>query len=167
MKTTARHSKREQRKLDRIVAEYFGVTVKDIHSNSTKRAITDARLTAMYLQKELLNKSHPAIARYYGKKSHGTSLNAHKTISGLIETDVEFKKKVSRCKVAYEVYMPNKIKQRYNLHFLIQQEGIRVSGPEKTIYIPASLQFSIEGILKDRIDRLAKKHNYSLQLTID
>jgi len=167
-RTTAnRHSRREQRRLDRIVCDVFGITLRELHRNTTLRTITDARLTAMYLQKELLRLSHPAIARYFNKKAHATSINAHKTISGLVATDPLFGEKVSKCKQFYQEYTPCRTKQRYNLHYQITQAGIKVSGPEKTIYIPASKQQVLDGILKDRIERLARKHNYSLQLTID
>jgi len=166
-KVTNHHSKRELRQLDRVVSGVFEIKVSQLHSRTTKRAITDARLTAMYLQKELLKLSHPVIARHFNKKSHATSINAYSTVSGLIQTDPEFAKKIARCKVAFSLYSPNKIKQRYNLHFLVSNAGIRVSGPDRTIYIPASMQNALDGILKDRIDRLAKKHHYSLQLTID
>lgn len=166
-KTTIRHSRREQRQLDSIVSGIFEIKVSQLHRKTTKRSITDARLTAMYLQKELLKLSHPVIARHFNKKSHATSINAYSTVSGLIQTDPEFAKKIERCKVAFSVCSPNKTKQRYNLHFLISNAGVRVSGPDKTIYIPASKQNALDGILKERINRLAKKHNYSLQLTID
>jgi hypothetical protein len=166
-KVTNHHSKREQRQLDSVVSEIFEIRVKQLHSKTTKRAITDARLTAMYLQKELLKLSHPVISRHFKKKSHATSINAHSTVMGLIETDAEFQNKVNRCIAAFQEYSTDKIKQRYNLHFLISNAGVRVSGPDKTIYIPASKQNALDGILKERINRLAKKHNYSLQLTID
>jgi hypothetical protein len=121
----------------------------------------------MYLQKELLKLSHPVIARYFNKKAHATSINAHKTISGLVATDPLFGEKVSKCKRYYQEYTPCRTKQRYNLHYLITRNGIKVSGPEKTIYIPASKQLVLEGTLKDRIERLSNNHHYSLQLTID
>ena len=165
--TAIRHFKREQHQLDRIVCDVFGITLRDLHRTTTLRTITDARLTAMYLQKELLKLSHPVIARYFNKKAHATSINAYKTISGLVATDPLFGEKVSMCKRHYQEYTPCRTKQRYNLHYLITQEGIKVSGPEKTIYIPASKQLVLEGTLKDRIERLSNNHHYSLQLTID
>ncbi|MBK6964202.1 MAG: hypothetical protein IPH20_09720, partial [Bacteroidales bacterium] len=131
-------SDRAQRRLDTVISKVFEIKVSDIHSPSTKRAVTDARLTAMYLQKELLKKSYPQIAAYFGKKSHSTCISAHKTITGLLETNTNLRNKVEECKLLYSNYNVCRSKQRYNLHFLIGQEGIRVSGPDKTIYVPAS-----------------------------
>ena len=160
-------SDRSQRRLDTVISRVFGIRVSDIHSPSTKRQVTDARLTAMYLQKELLNKSYPQIAVYFGKKSHSTCISAHRTITGLLETNANLWHKVDECKQLYATYTVSRSKQRYNLHFLIGQQGIRVSGPERTIYVPASQHPDLQGILHKRITSLVKKHYYSLQLTIE
>lgn len=156
----------EQLRLDKVVSEVFNVKVKQFHSYSNKREISEARLTAMYLQKELLRLSFPKIARHFKRKSHSTCLSAHKTVSGLCETDKQFREKVMRCIEHYNSYNVDRSKQRYNLHYLIVKEGFRVSGPEKTIYMPASAYDTLQGILKSRITRLVNNHQYSLQLTI-
>lgn len=166
MKTKHNRSSLAQRRLDRVVCSVFNVTAKQLFSPGKKRPAIDARLTCMYLQKQLLQLSYPAISRHFRKKSHGTSMNAYSTISGLIETDPAFRSKVERCIRLFEEYVPDRTKQRYNLHYLITQDGIRVSGPECTIYMPADKYDSLDGILRERIDRLVRKHNYSLQLTI-
>jgi len=165
--TKSPRSDRSQRRLDTVISRVFGIKVSDFHSPSTKRQVADARLTAMYLQKELLNKSYPQIAAYFGKKSHSTCISAHSTIAGLLETNPALRSKMEECKQLYANYTVSRSKQRYNLHFLICQQGIRVSGPDRTIYIPASQHPSLQGILQQRIIRLVKKHNYSLQLTIE
>ncbi|MBK6348207.1 MAG: hypothetical protein IPN08_15930 [Bacteroidales bacterium] len=165
--TKSPRSNRAQRRLDTVISQVFGIKVSDIHSPSTKRQVADARLTAMYLQKELLKKSYPQIAAYFGKKSHSTCISAHKTITGLLETNTNLRNKIEECKLIYANYTVSRSKQRYNLHFLIGKDGIRVSGPDRTIYVPASQHPTLQGILQQRIIRLVKKHNYSLQLTIE
>lgn len=165
MKTKCRSSM-ELIRLDRVVSLVFDIRVRDFHHPSKKRISVEPRLVAMYLQKELLGKSYPAIARYFGKKAHSTCHSAHRTAAALFETDPFFRRKVQECIELYNNYEIDRFKQRYNLHFLIAREGIRVSGPECTIYVPAEKYESLDGILRERIDRLIKKHNYALQLTI-
>ncbi|MHC1773784.1 MAG: helix-turn-helix domain-containing protein [Lentimicrobium sp.] len=163
----SRRSSTEQIRLDRIVSLVFDIRVKDFHRPSTKRVSLEPRLVAIYLQKELLKRSYPAIAKYFGKKAHSTCHNAHRSAVALYETDPIFRKKVHECIELYNNYEIDRCKQRYNLHFLIAREGVRVSGPDCTVYLPAEKYESMDGILKERINRLVKKHHYALQLTIE
>ena len=166
-KQTPRPSKSDLRLLDSIVARVFQIRLKDLHGTSTKRLIADARLSAMYLHKELLLSSYPAIARHFGKKSHATCISAHKTVSGLVATNPEFSNKISLCRELFINHSPDKAKQRYNLNHRIRQQNLRVSSKGKTIYLPASRQETLSGLLHSRITTLCKAHNYALQLTIE
>lgn len=156
----------DQIRIDKVVSEVFRVKVSNFHSTSTKRENKDPRLAAMFLQKKLLRKSFPAIASHFHKKSHTTCLSAFRTAVGLYETDKNFRSKIDQCIEKYSNYQIDQVKQRYNLHHLITSAGIKVSGPDCTVYIAQEKYDSLSGTLKDRIDRLIKSHHYSLQLTI-
>ena len=84
----------------------------------------------------------------------------------MMESNAGFKAKVNECMEAYKNYKVSKPKQRYNLHYNVRTQGIRVSSNNKTVYIPHDRYEELAGITKDRIDRLLKTHNYSLQLSI-
>jgi hypothetical protein len=166
-KTTLHPSKSQLQLLDRIVARVFQIKLRELHGTSTKRNISDARLSAMYLQKEMLGMSYPAIARYYNKRSHSTCISAYRTVSGLLTTNSDFIEKINLCRDLFNNYSPDKVKQRYNLNHRIRQQNLRVSATEKTIYLPASRQEALSGLLLSRITTLRKTHNYAVQLTID
>lgn len=166
-KTTNHHFSRDQHRIDTVVCSVFQVAVKDLHSSSTKRAFSDARMTAMYLQKQLLKKSFPQIARYFNKKSHSTAINAYQTISGYIQTDPSLNTKITLCIKRFLAYTIDKTKQKYNLHSYFRKREIRISSKARTIYMPPSLFDTLSKRDKLQVNRLMKLHNYSLQLIID
>lgn len=165
-KTNSLHSKINQRRVDRVVALVYGVKISDIHHNSPARKNAEPRMVSMYIQHEILKISHPRICRYFHKRTHATSINAKITISNLMLTEKKVKMRVNKCIELYENYEVSKVKQRYNLHHRIRQSGVNVSGPNRTVYISFEEYCTLEGTLKERINRLQKKHHYSLQLTI-
>lgn len=74
-------------KIQKIVAEYYNVTVEALVSKSRTRTIARPRQMAMALAKELTSHSLPEIGREFGKRDHTTVLHACKTINELKETD--------------------------------------------------------------------------------
>lgn len=166
-KTTNPHSSRDQHRIDTVVSLVFNVKVSDIHSSSIKREVVDARMSAMYLQKELLGRSFPKIAAYFNKKSHSTVINAHQAIEALIDTNSTFKAKIALCLKRFSAYTLDKTKQKYNLHFLLKKKGIEVSCKNQTIYMAPFIYDGLSGRKKLHVTRLMKLHNYSLQLVID
>lgn len=165
-KMTNPHSKRDQHRIDTIVCMVFQIKVSELHSESTKRRISEARMTAMYLQKELLGKSFPQIARYFKKKSHSTVINAYQTISGYIQTDPEINKKITLCNKRFGAYTIDKNKQKYNIHSYLRKQGIQISSKAHTIYMAPLIFDTLIGRDKLQVNRLMKLHNYSLQLVI-
>lgn len=166
-KTTNPRSSRDQHRIDTIICLIFNIKVSELHSDSTKRKIVDARMTAMYLQKELLGKSFPRIAKYFNKKSHSTVINAYQTISGYIQTDPALNKKITLCIKRFSAYTLDKTKQKYNLHSSLRKQGIQVSSQTQTIYMPPERYNDLIGRKKLHVTKLMKLHNYSLQLIID
>ncbi|MBK6965866.1 MAG: hypothetical protein IPH20_18545, partial [Bacteroidales bacterium] len=158
----SRRSSTEQIRLDRTVSLVFDIRVKDFHRPSTKRVSLEPRLVAIYLQKELGRNHTRQLPGILGRKPIQPASDPPVCRSTWFETDPIFRKKVLECIELYNNYEIDRMKQRYNLHFLIAREGVRVSGPDCTVYLPAEKYDSMDGILKERINRLVKKHHYAL-----
>lgn len=77
--------------IQQVVCDYFNMDVSDIHSNTRKREIVQARQIAMYFSKNLTKSSLAAIGSQIGGKDHATVLHACKTVNNLIDTDKRFK----------------------------------------------------------------------------
>jgi len=70
-----------------IVAEtanFFGVTVEDIHGSSRSRVLVNARQIAMYLCRELTDLSLPKIGQQFGGRDHTTVMHAERKIKSLM-----------------------------------------------------------------------------------
>ena len=77
--------------IQKIVSEYFGLSVEQMNSKTRKRNIVQARQLAMFLAKAHTKTSLTTIGLHCGNKDHATVLHACKTVQNLIETDKEFK----------------------------------------------------------------------------
>jgi len=58
------------------VADFFGVTVSDVHSSRKSRLVSLARQATMVLARELTDLSFAEIARLLGGKNHTTVIAA-------------------------------------------------------------------------------------------
>lgn len=64
-------------------AEHFGVTPRDILGDKRQQHIVQARQVAMFLCRELIGSSFPALGRMFGGKDHSTAMYAVKKIKRL------------------------------------------------------------------------------------
>ena len=62
-----------------VTAQYYGVDLKDIKGSAKGQKVSTARHMAVYLAREITEKSFAAIAEYYNKK-HTTIMYAHEKI---------------------------------------------------------------------------------------
>ena len=65
-------------------AEYFGVTVEELTSQSRSRTLVNARQIAMYLCRELTDLSLPKIGQQFGGRDHTTVMHAERKIKNLM-----------------------------------------------------------------------------------
>lgn len=77
--------------IQKVVSEYFGLTVDTMISKTRKRNIVQARQLTMYFAKNHTKASLTTIGLQCGNKDHATVLHACKTVLNLIDTDKEFK----------------------------------------------------------------------------
>jgi len=77
-------------KIQRAVAEEFGITLNDMTSKRRARDIARPRQVAMYLCKKLTKRSLPDIGRRFGGRDHTTVMHAVKRIDELRADDTIF-----------------------------------------------------------------------------
>ncbi len=79
------------KKIMSVVSEHFNVHVKDLTGSKRHQHIARARQIAMYLCRQMLNTSYPALGRAFGGKDHSTVLYSVKKVDGLQSDDYELK----------------------------------------------------------------------------
>ena len=82
-------------KVQKVVCDYFNITLEDLLSKTRKRNIVQARQIAMYMSRNLINVSLSTIGSEIGGKDHATVLHACTTVTDLMSTDKTFKQYVS------------------------------------------------------------------------
>ena len=68
-----------------VVADFFGLTVDDLCSESRTRQLVNARQVAMYLVRELTDMSFPQIGKSFGGRDHSTVMHAKDKIANLMK----------------------------------------------------------------------------------
>ncbi len=63
-----------------LVATRYGYTAKDLRGKKRDPSLVEARQIAMYLCRELLGESYPALGRLFGGKDHSTVMHSVKKI---------------------------------------------------------------------------------------
>ncbi|MDR0969786.1 MAG: chromosomal replication initiator protein DnaA [Lentimicrobiaceae bacterium] len=81
--------------IQKIVCDYFGMSVDLIGRKTRKREIVQARQLAMFFSKKHTKLSLATIGLQCGNKDHATVLHACKTVTNLMETDKTFLKCVN------------------------------------------------------------------------
>jgi len=76
--------------IQKCVAEHWSIRVTEISSARRSRNIARPRQVAMYLSKQLTEKSLLDIGRHFGDRDHTTVMHAVARVTALIETDAAF-----------------------------------------------------------------------------
>jgi chromosomal replication initiator protein len=67
--------------IQKVVADFYKIKISDMHSKARPRNIAHPRQIAMYLTKELTQKSLPEIGERFGGRDHTTVLHAVRKIT--------------------------------------------------------------------------------------
>jgi chromosomal replication initiator protein len=81
--------------IQRKVAEHYNIRLSDMLSPRRARAIARPRQIAMFLCKELTNKSLPDIGRKFGGRDHTTIMHGIKRIAQLSDEDASLREDVA------------------------------------------------------------------------
>jgi len=73
--------------IQKKVAEHYNIRLNDMHSPRRARAVARPRQVAMYLAKQLTQRSLPDIGRKFGNRDHTTVMHAVKRIEALKGVD--------------------------------------------------------------------------------
>lgn len=73
--------------IQKVVADYYGLQIKDLLSKRRTRSLARPRQVAMALSKELTEHSLPEIGEAFAGRDHTTVLHACRQIRSLIESD--------------------------------------------------------------------------------
>lgn len=74
-----------------IVANYYGLTVKQIDSKNRTRIIVNARHISMYLVRKHLDLSYSQIGKEFGGRDHSTIISAYDKIESFIKSDSSYR----------------------------------------------------------------------------
>ena len=80
--------------IQKVVCDYFDLSIDTLKSKTRKRNIVQARQLAMYFSKQLTKSSLANIGARCGGKDHATVLHACKTVNNLVDTDKDFRQYV-------------------------------------------------------------------------
>lgn len=78
----------------KVVGEYYGVSIKDFLSSARNQRVSSARHVAVYLSRELTQKSFEAIAEFFCKK-HTTMLYSYEKIRDDLKVNKELEGDIS------------------------------------------------------------------------
>ena len=81
--------------VQKIVSEYYQITVEDMKSAKKDRYIARPRMVAMYLCRELVGTTLPQIGRDFGGRDHTTVMHACKTIANARKTEAQLERSVA------------------------------------------------------------------------
>jgi chromosomal replication initiator protein len=73
--------------IQKKVAEYFKIRLTDMSSARRARAVARPRQVAMYLAKQITQRSLPEIGRRFGNRDHTTVMHACSRVSELMGRD--------------------------------------------------------------------------------
>ncbi|MFV0443399.1 MAG: chromosomal replication initiator protein DnaA [Planctomycetaceae bacterium] len=74
--------------IDKAVCGLFGVTSRDLKSDSRARTVTQPRMLAMYLARRMTTTAYSEIGRHYGDRNHSTVLAAERKIAKQVEENI-------------------------------------------------------------------------------
>ncbi|MFK8114525.1 MAG: DnaA/Hda family protein [Rubripirellula sp.] len=71
--------------IESAVCEAFHLPTDTLRAKSQTRAVTEPRMLAMYLSRQLTSSAYAEIARHFGGKSHSTAITAEKNVKAWLD----------------------------------------------------------------------------------
>ncbi len=90
--------------IQKVVCDYFNLSIELIKSKTRKREVVQARQIAMFFAKSLTKSSLSNIGLNCGGKDHATVLHACRTVNNLMDTDKKFKVYISELQKKMNVH---------------------------------------------------------------
>lgn len=84
-------------RIKREVAQEYGVEVTALEGKKRDKLVTQARHIAMYLVRDMLDRSYPAIGHEFGGRDHTSVMHACRKVSDLLDTPL-FRGEIDRLK---------------------------------------------------------------------
>ena len=84
--------------IQKIVAEYFDISIGDMKSSRRPKSIVFPRQVAMFLARKLTKSSLPEIGEAFGGRDHSTVIHACHLIDKKLQTDYSIKKSINTIK---------------------------------------------------------------------
>jgi chromosomal replication initiator protein len=92
------NNKNDIQRIQRVVAEYYNVTVDDLKSKKRVSTIAFPRHIAIYLSRQLTDESFPRIGMAFGGRDHSTVMTAVEKVETLLKTDTQLSTAISQLK---------------------------------------------------------------------
>lgn len=81
-------------KIQKIVANFYGIKISDLTSKNRSRNIVRPRQISMYLAKNLTSESLPKIGQAFGGKNHATVIHAIRMVEEFINQDQKLSQEI-------------------------------------------------------------------------
>ncbi len=86
------------KQLINTVAEFYDLKLEELLGQSREKRLAFPRQIIMYLMREELESSYPAIGNELGGRDHTTAMHAHEKIGREIETSIRLKQEIEQIK---------------------------------------------------------------------
>ncbi len=80
------------------VSQVYNISTEDLRGKSREKKISFPRQIIMYLMREELKMSYPAIGEGLGNRDHTTAMHAHEKIKNELENDLKLKQEIESLK---------------------------------------------------------------------
>ena len=100
--TSSTNFKNDIQKIQRVVAEYYNVSVDDLKSKKRVATIAFPRQIAIYLSRQLTDESFPRIGMEFGGRDHSTVIHSCDKIADEIKSNKQLEKIITEIKKKLE-----------------------------------------------------------------
>ncbi len=91
-------NKNDIQKIQRIVADYYNITIDDLKSKKRAAKISFPRHVAIYLARNMTDESFPRIGMEFGGRDHSTVMNSCERIQNELKTNNNLKEVIEELK---------------------------------------------------------------------